>query len=398
MAETFQEKELKAYIDTRLKDQTFLKALYKELRLTHTKEEIEKLDDQDLYKIIVKHGLLESLIKEGADINQMRTGDEIAEDNIPLDDVNLKITVIEGKGFTDYMDNSERNKKVRVGISFLRNRKLTKPVDASLQPLIDQTFLMSFGSIFEANQTTFDYLLKLKSPLSISLIEENNDTGNRKLLSEKNIEWRFLLSHRSLTMNLEMASVNGFKPVFGLLRVNIQLVTKGGKKVKISEESLDAQLELESKHTSLKAAQFFDFSQSWYNEYRSIKPDFSKRAVKIYADHNTGSSHDQKSSAPKKPIFTYISKLRVRGIDSPEHAARFVSLIPFRKADNPDNALGQWRYFHSFLVEGRGEVQDHASLLCSLLLGFGLDAYVCVGSCTDGAHCWVLTRHIEKVI
>jgi hypothetical protein len=28
---------------------------------------------------------------------------------------------------------------------------------------------------------------------------------------------------------------------------------------------------------------------------------------------------------------------------------------------------------------GKGDVRDHAILLCSLLLGEGLDAYVCVG-------------------
>ena len=38
------------------------------------------------------------------------------------------------------------------------------------------------------------------------------------------------------------------------------------------------------------------------------------------------------------------------------------------------------------------DVEDHAVLLCSLLLGFGLDAYVCIGTKVKGlTHCWVLT-------
>ena len=38
------------------------------------------------------------------------------------------------------------------------------------------------------------------------------------------------------------------------------------------------------------------------------------------------------------------------------------------------------------------DVEDHCCLLCSLLLGYGLEAYVCVGSKTQGlAHCWVVT-------
>ena len=36
--------------------------------------------------------------------------------------------------------------------------------------------------------------------------------------------------------------------------------------------------------------------------------------------------------------------------------------------------------------------EDHCVLLCSLLLGFGLDAYICVGSKVKGVgHTWVMT-------
>ena len=38
------------------------------------------------------------------------------------------------------------------------------------------------------------------------------------------------------------------------------------------------------------------------------------------------------------------------------------------------------------------DCEDHAVLLCSLLLGFGLNAYVCVGTKAKGAaHTWVMT-------
>ena len=41
---------------------------------------------------------------------------------------------------------------------------------------------------------------------------------------------------------------------------------------------------------------------------------------------------------------------------------------------------------------GKGDVEDHSVLLCNLLLGFGLDAYVAVGLSINGPHVWVLTR------
>lgn len=33
-------------------------------------------------------------------------------------------------------------------------------------------------------------------------------------------------------------------------------------------------------------------------------------------------------------------------------------------------------------------------LLCNLLLGFGLDAYVAIGTNSEGSHAWVLTRRL----
>lgn len=51
-----------------------------------------------------------------------------------------------------------------------------------------------------------------------------------------------------------------------------------------------------------------------------------------------------------------------------------------------------WRSGHSLLAEKKGDVEDHAVLLCNLLLGFGLDAFVAVGVSIKGPHVWVITR------
>ena len=51
-----------------------------------------------------------------------------------------------------------------------------------------------------------------------------------------------------------------------------------------------------------------------------------------------------------------------------------------------------WHSIQSFLSRGCGDSEDHSVLLCNLLLGFGLDAYVCIGTNSEGAHAWVLTK------
>ena len=53
----------------------------------------------------------------------------------------------------------------------------------------------------------------------------------------------------------------------------------------------------------------------------------------------------------------------------------------------------------------KGDFEDHALLLANLLLGLGLDAYVCVGRLRrnkhgrhnklDKRHVWVMTRHAD---
>jgi centrosomal protein CEP76 len=82
-----------------------------------------------------------------------------------------------------------------------------------------------------------------------------------------------------------------------------------------------------------------------------------------------------------------------RLLDSPLHAARFVSLIPFERLEAPGvDKVEVWHSMQSFLSRGCGDSEDHAVLLCNLLLGFGLEAYVCVGVNSEGAHAWVMTR------
>ena len=150
MADSFAQDELRAYIDLKLKDPKFLQALHKELKPYYTNDQIQKLDQDEVYKVIVKRGLLESLIKQGEDpYAQTKAGstfvaDEFApNENIALDDINLKVTIAEMKGLTEYLEKSDPRKKLSVSISFLKNRKKTRAVQASLNSVIDQVGIFS---------------------------------------------------------------------------------------------------------------------------------------------------------------------------------------------------------------------------------------------------------------
>ncbi|XP_063253031.1 centrosomal protein of 76 kDa isoform X2 [Prinia subflava] len=50
-------------------------------------------------------------------------------------------------------------------------------------------------------------------------------------------------------------------------------------------------------------------------------------------------------------------------------------------------------------IFAQGDCEDHANLLCSLLLGFGLEAFVCVGTKAKGVpHTWVMTCGSDETI
>jgi hypothetical protein len=79
-----------------------------------------------------------------------------------------------------------------------------------------------------------------------------------------------------------------------------------------------------------------------------------------------------------------------RLVDTPMQAARFVSLIPHavtRSVGRREEAkVEQWSHAHTILSRGCGDVEDHTTLLCGLLLGLGLDACVLARSACMGLH------------
>lgn len=121
-----------------------------------------------------------------------------------------------------------------------------------------------------------------------------------------------------------------------------------------------------------------------------IRNSHKTRLVKIFAET------DDREASVYKPVCSLIQPMiadRVGNLETPLHAARFVSLIPFQRMEAPGkDKIEVWHSMQAFLARGCGDSEDHAVLLCNLLLGFGLEAYVCIGTNSEGSHAWVLTK------
>ena len=128
-----------------------------------------------------------------------------------------------------------------------------------------------------------------------------------------------------------------------------------------------------------------------------MRPAHRNRLVKLYANDENGSTF---------PVMTFIWPINCsKVLDSPFAAHRWVS--GFKLIDN--NSLGgemdSWTsvstvigmknlfeiFIKKILASKSGDVAGLAILLCSLLSGFGLDAYVACGYREKSPWCWVVT-------
>jgi hypothetical protein len=113
--------------------------------------------------------------------------------------------------------------------------------------------------------------------------------------------------------------------------------------------------------------------KSWWTKLLKKHPYINGRVIKILTEDEIGCHRSVCSLvAPIPPP---------RQLTSPRHAARFVSLLPFRRdAGVTGGRVETWRSAHAILARRQGDVEDHALLLCSLLLGWGMDAWVALGT------------------
>ncbi len=230
--------------------------------------------------------------------------------------------------------------------------------------------------------------------------EDDNIDSTPELVASHRLGWRRVLASNSggATVTVELSGMGPAAKVrtpVGVLDVRLDLVPNvvndSGEAPKLlSKKQVDSSLRQESQFHAEMHRRFAQYARIWWDEYVQVDSRFRTRLVKIFAENEWGEHC---------PVTTYVRPYNGhRLIGSPMEAARFVSLIPYVR----DEVVGGgrmeiWYCIHSILCKRHGDVEDHATLLCSLLLGFGLNAYVCIGTVKDREdgperdHVWVLS-------
>ncbi|XP_072267577.1 centrosomal protein of 76 kDa [Pyxicephalus adspersus] len=313
----------------------------------------------------------------------------------------LHFQVLGGKAFLEHLQEVEPLpgqvcSTFTLHLHFRNQRFRSKPVPCACEPDFQDGFLLelhkdSFGDGSKmADGTT---LLSICDPVQLVLIKADI-SGDTTLVASHFMEWRSVLGVDGGVTNLavELHGVGAeSKVTVGILNVKMELYPH--LQQVLSPEIVSTQLALERQKTAEKERLFLVYAKQWWREYLQIRPSHSSRLVKIFA---------QDENCVNRPVCCYIRPLRAgRLLDAPRQAARFVNVLGYEKAAvvGGGGKQEQWCTMLAFLSRNKGDCEDHCNLLCSLLLGFGLEAYVCVGTKGKGvAHTWVMTCSTDGAI
>ncbi|CAH3154354.1 unnamed protein product [Pocillopora meandrina] len=301
----------------------------------------------------------------------------------------LYLQVLGGKAFLEHLQDPEPlpgkvTSTFTLYVHFKGQRFKSRPVPCACEPDINEGFLLELqkdgGKMADAAT-----LLSISDYIHLVLIK-TDPSGDTTLIGSHFLPWRDILSAANgrLTSAVEINGVGAEAKVpMGILEIKFEIIPRLSQI--LTKEVISAQVNLEHSRIAERERLFLVYAKQWWKEFLQIRASHSNRLVKIFAQDECGTN---------RPVCSFVCPLRAgRLLDSPRQAARFVSLLGYEHTPSVGGGRAEmWSSLHAFLCKGKGDCEDHAVLLCSLLLGFGLNAFVCVGTKGKGAaHTWVMT-------
>ncbi|XP_069076034.1 centrosomal protein of 76 kDa isoform X1 [Pleurodeles waltl] len=382
------------------------------------KTESHHLSEEDLMKALRRRGIIDDVLKELSFVKEMPEREMtstpkpsthlidketrvLKKTNIDPTRRYLYLQVLGGKAFLEHLQEPQPlpgqvSSSFTLCLHFRNQRFRSKPVPCACEPDFHDGFLLEIhkeslgdGSKM-ADATT---MLSICDPVHLVLIKMD-PSGETTLVSSHFLAWRSVLGSENgiATTAVELLGVGSeCKVSVGVLNIKLELYPRLNQT--LSQEIVNTQLALEHQKTAEKERLFLVYAKQWWREYLQIRPSHSTRLVKIFA---------QDENWVNRPVCSFVRPMRAgRLLDTPRQAARFVNVIGYERAPvvGGGGKQEQWCTLLAFLCTNKGDCEDHSNLLCSLLLGFGLEAYVCVGTKAKGApHTWVMTCSTDGTI
>lgn len=301
----------------------------------------------------------------------------------------LCLRLLQGQAFLDYLEDEESaGKELSWHLAFGGQRLHSRPVPAAVAPKFDEAIYLKLPMVGSRNG-----LLQHQPPVHLVLVchggrgsgeEPPWDAGSGTLVCSHYLEWRHCLTTAGpLKMTVELQGVGRRRQLsVGVLHVELELKPCGGEPA--PQMAVTAQLKAEERQRAEVMRRCFEEMDSWWAEHHMLYP---ARQIRIFA---------QTESCVFLPVSNFLVPLHAgRHLDGPNHALRFVSLISQEQmtAKEASSAEPRWHSFPAMWAKGRATGEERALLLCSLLLGYSLDAWCCLGTDDKGlALAWVLVR------
>ena len=316
----------------------------------------------------------------------------------------LKVDIISAKGIHGV---DSQLHEIQWHALFGKEVRRSKPsILQSVEPVVNFTaeFSLDTTRAHQMNPTVLIYLTA--TPMNTSEQIPVGATAARNLVGTATIDYRFGKIFQGDYMSVELMPCEqdgghidvNLGIVYARLRVEDGL--EGSTKARMALQTegdvkeIDYAISNHQERMSKLNRDFILSARSWWARARRQYPHVENRVVKILAEDESG-QHRFVSSfvCPHTPP---------RELTNARFAARFVSLIPFKRdLALTGGRIETWRCAHALLSRMQGDAEDHAILLCGLLLGWGLNAWVALGTIDSSggssqstetrAHCWVVT-------
>lgn len=374
----------------------------------------EELKEQNLLHLLNERGIVDDIMRslefQGLEEKQKTRNEQLQEhqhtvkekldvwvegekQKFPIDPNKryIYLQILGGKAFLEHLQEEEVypgqvSSTLSLHCHFMGQRFESRPVPCACEPAIEEGFLLEIKKVNDKDKPPDSRtLLPLSSKIHLVLIKTDRNSETH-LLGSHYLEWRGILTS-STGQTRSAVEINGVgaesKVPVGIIDVKLDLIPRLPQV--ITSDVLQTQLTLEKNRLNERQRLFLAYSKQWWREFLQIRAAHSSRLVKIFAQDENSSHHF---------VCSYIKPLKAgRLLESAKQTARFVSLLRYEKHPTLSGSrTDMWTSMHSFIVRGKGDVEDHAVLLCTFLLGFGLNAYVCIGTKAKSvAHAWVVT-------
>lgn len=346
----------------------------------------------------------------------------------------------------------------RVNASFQKQRQKSRDVQCCVDPPFDAHFCFrvekkrsrparSQGGASHVVDVVspWEALCLVEEPVQLDLIKVTkkllkrgeNGTANwreisHELVAVHRLDWRRTLCSTLDFVHFPVELIGQMKEPVGILDFRADLYNC--KRTATIAREARSFLNKEALQRNASNHCFYKYAKQWWDEFRSEVYDDNRQSPnKLIDGFDSVDEHEQllaqigsrqrlvklfgeDEEGRYRMICKFIVPLRApMAVRSPSEAVRFVSLLPYESSSLVGGGSDEmWRSIAAILSVRKGDAKDHAVLLASLLLGCGLDAYVCIGTISasksasrfargsqrnyedrasaEVGHVWVLTR------